>query len=341
MLFVYYCVTACCLKTMFIRHGPLSGSTASTIPATEAQLEAVNSSSSQAAQPPKKNKNALSKDDSAPKESSKRRPRSPTLHYSPPQSTEAPPTKKTAVKAKAAPTVKAKAAPTVKAKAAPTVTAGTSKPAKVSPKAETPDQSTAKAMQSTLHRASTVDLKTAVAAAPEASSDDEDMDDNSSQASECEEENTEGVTVEQLRERKRLHARYMRFSRSLKSSLAAYTTCICTHSQAVHVSNGYASNMIDIIFYSMNEQSVRSTTKYYLNCRLLSSCKVSWWLDLQGSSKNINNEFKLVCTSRHFWKEMIHWFSHPPITGVVPGLGKKCPREIRLAGEAAYRCDLT
>ena len=322
MLFVYYCVTACCLKTMFIRHGPLSGSTASTIPATEAQVEDA-----------KKNKKALPKDDSAPKEASKRRPRSPTLHYSPPQSNEAPPTKKTAVKAKAA--------PTVKAKAAPTVPAGTSKPAKISPKAETPDQSTAKAMQSTLQRASTVDLKTAVAAAPAESSDDEDMDDNSSQASDPEEENTEGVTVEQLRERKRLHARYMRFSRSLKSSLAAYTTCICTHSQAVHVSNRYASNMIDIIFYSMNEQNVRSTTKYYLNCRLLSFCNVSWWLDLQGSSKNINNEFKLVCTSRHFWKEMIHWFSHPPITGVVPGLGKKCPREIRLAGEAAYRCDLT
>ena len=37
---------------MFIRHGPLSGSTVSTIPATEAELDAV----SQVTPPPKKDK---------------------------------------------------------------------------------------------------------------------------------------------------------------------------------------------------------------------------------------------------------------------------------------------
>lgn len=237
MLFVYYCVTACCLKTMFIRHGPLSGSTVSTIPATEAELDAV----SQVTPPPKKDKKDKkekkdrSKDDSAPKEALTKRPRSPTVHYSPPQApTKESEPKLTAVKAKAAPTKKANAAATKKEKAGPPAKSGASKPAKVSPKVETPDESTAKAMQSTLQRASTVDLKTTVAAAPEPH---DDTDDGSSQESEGEEEAPEGVTVEQLRERKRLHARYMRFSRSLKSSLAAYTTCICTHSHAVHVSN--------------------------------------------------------------------------------------------------------
>ena len=205
---------------MFIRYGPLSGSTVSTIPATEAELEAV----SQVTPPPKKDKKDKkdkkekkdrSKDDSAPKEALTKRPRSPTVHYSPPQA----PTKESEQKLTA---VKAKAAPTKKANAAATKTkSGASKPAKVSPKVETPDQSTAKAMQSTLQRASTVDLKTTVAAAPEPH---DDTDDGSSQESEGEEEAPEGVTVEQLRERKRLHARYMRFSRSLKSSLAAYTT---------------------------------------------------------------------------------------------------------------------
>ena len=323
---------------MFIRHGPLSGSTVSTIPATEAELDAV----SQVTPPPKKDKKDKkekkdrSKDDSAPKEALTKRPRSPTVHYSPPQA----PTKESEPKLTA---VKAKAAPTKKANAAATKTkSGASKPAKVSSKVETPDQSTAKAMQSTLQRASTVDLKTTVAAAPEPH---DDTDDGSSQESEGEEEAPEGVTVEQLRERKRLHARYMRFSRSLKSSLAAYTTCICTHSHAVHVSNIFqwlcikhawsASCFAD--FCSMNK-----TCAALLNIIWIAVCfhLVKFLGDWQFR-KHQKNESKHVCTSRHFWKEMIHWFSHLPITCVVPRLGRKAPREIRLAGEAAYRSDLT
>eukprot|EP00435_Cladocopium_sp_Y103_P061023 s127_g22.t1 len=185
-----------------------TGSTVSTIPATKAELAAVKRSDSQVTPPPKKDKKHRSKDESAPQEAGKGRPRSPTLHYSPSAPTqEASQAKLTAVKAKAAPTTKAKPA---KAKAAATDKSGASK---LSPKAEKPDESTAKAMQSTLQRANTVDLKTTVAAAPEPSSDD---DEDSSQASEGE-ENPEGVTVQQLRERKALRARYMRFSRSLKS----------------------------------------------------------------------------------------------------------------------------
>ena len=303
MLFVCYCATACCVKTMFIRHGPLSGSTASTIPAKESELEA--SRGSQVTPPTKKDKTEKSRADSDPKKTdhdNPKLPRSPTLHYSPEAPAQAPQPKKTAVKAKAAPTMKAKAAPASKAKASPTAKSGASKAPKVSPKAETPDENTAKAMQSTLQRANTVDLKTTVAAAPEPSSDD-DME-GSSEASEDEEEEnpegTEGVTVEQLRERKRLHARYMRFSRSLKSSPSAYTTCICAQPCSLNFERfciKYAC-MIDIFFWQY--ERTKRAHHYQILSELLFEFILQELLVTGTSKRHQKNEPKLVGTTKHF-----------------------------------------
>lgn len=127
-------------------------------------------------------------------------------------------------KAKSAPKdTKAKHAPPAgqKAKAAPKA-----KSRAEEPKQETPDENTAKAVKASLARANTVDLKSVVATAPEPStSDSEDQLDricyrDPADNMDDEDKNPEGVTLEEVRQRKAVHARYMRFSRSLKRDLA-------------------------------------------------------------------------------------------------------------------------
>ena len=180
--------------------------------------------------------------------------RSPTVHYSPEkaeepsvQATSAPPTRLTAVKAKAKksprkgrvqPVAKAKASPkkgvkgAVKAKGAAKKPAGQSETPEVEPKVETPDRTSAEAVKSALNRKTTVEIsgnngKGANCANPSTPAESDascSQSDQSASASEDEDEEvdaegpdgSDGLTVEQVKARKAAHARYMRFSRSFK-----------------------------------------------------------------------------------------------------------------------------
>ena len=133
-------------------------------------------------------------------------PRSPTVHYSPDQekqgdhaaseAEEQKDTRKTAVKAKAAP----------KAAAEPVVT-----------KTESPGTN-AKAVLENLHRRTTADLNSTSKSTPArhstpSASEPDEPDEAEEEAPEPDEE----LSLKQVRARKDAHARYMRFSRSLTS----------------------------------------------------------------------------------------------------------------------------
>lgn len=95
-----------------------------------------------------------------------------------------------------------------------------------SPKLEQPDEATAKAVQASLNRATTIDLQQVVAPQfeGEGKEPDNDSDSYSDFGSESEqaEDNPEGISLEEVRRRKAIHARYMRFSRSLRSTYAEH-----------------------------------------------------------------------------------------------------------------------
>ena len=164
--------------------------------------------------------------------------RSPTVHYSPagkfarkalspraknkrmsPQKPSPKKVKKTAVKAKA------KQAP----KQTDDVHAKPHKEGKKvqSPKVEQPDDTTTKAVHASLNRATTVDLQKVVAPqfedeGSEKGSEEDSYSGSGAESGEEEEDNPEGISVEEVRRRKAIHARYMRFSRSLRSTYAAH-----------------------------------------------------------------------------------------------------------------------
>ena len=101
-----------------------------------------------------------------------------------------------------------------------------------SPKQEPPSTDIANAVNSSLARAATVDLQS-VAAPPEIAMGNDEPD--SADGSPGDEPDPEGVTAQEVRRRKEVHARYMRFSRSLKSILANLSALFIIVLFCVHV----------------------------------------------------------------------------------------------------------
>ena len=231
---------------------PLAGvSTASTVPANQEELGRKDpfSHGGTVTPPPKKAKVEIAQSEdefdepedqlSAPKTyAPSARGRSPTLHYSPTQE-EAEKAEKAVKtnpgkhqgldesnvdrKARKAAAVKSMATKPGKKKAPQEPP-----PAEVSPKLEKPHGEVAQAVRSSLQRASTVDMKSTVLASQALEKKkkvaDDDGDDGDS-------DNSDGVTAKDIRRRKEVHARYMRFSRSFKSAPAVvlYMACMCTY----------------------------------------------------------------------------------------------------------------
>ena len=194
-------------------------SSASTIPATESQIAEFLGASTEETTPPAKAKTTKDGEKvSVPKHVKQESlGRSPTVRYSPEKPAK---TTKTTRKGavKDAPKDKASASKSKAKKPQDTI------------KAETTDATTSEAVRATLNRATTVDMKAAVEAAKSPEKDEEEKQENTSSSDTEENEEAEpepekphapeGVTLEQIRQRKAMHARYMRFSRSLSSTLA-------------------------------------------------------------------------------------------------------------------------
>ena len=225
------------------------------MPATEEELVAMRKGAELQTPPPKRAKLEPELDDevanmSAPKETMHGR--SPTLHYSPTQGDHEehesdPEAEEHNIRQKKKAAVKSKPKNKEPKNNEPK---NKEPPNQVSPKVETPPAEVAKAVQATLARASTVDLKSVVVMEADRdtetnegsqkkaqntsskmkkkTNDDEPSDDDPSDG------NSEGVTADDIRKRREVHARYMRFSRSLKSTLAALHTH--THMRSLETS---------------------------------------------------------------------------------------------------------
>ena len=152
--------------------------------------------------------------------------KAPTLHYSPRAKASPKKTLKTAVKAKA------KSGGVTKTKGSKTKA---SKTKTIEPKMESPAPATSQAVASALARQSTQELATR--SHPPSPSGDPSSDSEAQGSGSSEDEapaNEEERTLEQVRARKAAHARYMRFSRSIKSKgFLAYLILCYIRSTAV------------------------------------------------------------------------------------------------------------
>lgn len=136
-----------------------------------------------------------------------------TMHYSPQGQKQRPAVRKTAVKAKS------------KKKSSPKQRKATQPEETTSPKLEDPPPATAAVVQQALGRKTTAEMPSVSEPEPSASEPNPAPSASASEASGSEAESEQPAageadkeqTIEQVRARKEAHARYMRFSRSIKS----------------------------------------------------------------------------------------------------------------------------